>query len=76
MHGDRALQAVSYTLFEAAVMAHSQTHGVDYGFQRAWGTLAVIVSSFLSGYLVTLTGTFRWDEKLRPNIDTKLQKLS
>ena len=53
------LQAVCYTLFEAAVMAEVQTTGLDYGFQRAWGTLAVLGASFASGYLVQLTGGFR-----------------
>ncbi|KAK4306124.1 hypothetical protein Pmani_022030 [Petrolisthes manimaculis] len=52
------LQAVGYTLFEASVMAHTQKHGVNYGYQRAWGTLAVIISSYLSGQLITLTGSF------------------
>ncbi|XP_050738506.1 major facilitator superfamily domain-containing protein 6-like isoform X1 [Eriocheir sinensis] len=52
------LQAVSYTLFEAAVMVEVQATGMDYGFQRAWGTLGVMVASFLSGYLVELTAGF------------------
>ncbi|XP_071536277.1 major facilitator superfamily domain-containing protein 6-A-like isoform X4 [Panulirus ornatus] len=51
-------QAVGYTQFEAVVMAHMQEKGIDYGFQRAWGTLAVVISSFLSGYIVEVTGSF------------------
>ncbi|XP_045138797.1 uncharacterized protein LOC123520531 [Portunus trituberculatus] len=52
-HG--ALHVISYTLFDAAVMAEVQEKGTDYGFQRAWGTLAATAASFLSGYLVQTT---------------------
>ncbi|KAK8405616.1 hypothetical protein O3P69_001854 [Scylla paramamosain] len=55
-HG--VLNTVSFTLFDAAVMAEVQEKGTDYGFQRAWGTLAAAVASFLSGYLVQATGGY------------------
>lgn len=52
------LYIVSFALFEAAVMAEVQEKELDYGFQRAWGTLAATAASFLSGYLVQVTGGY------------------
>ena len=33
-------------------MALSKEKGIDYGLQRAWGTLAALVSSYAGGFLV------------------------
>nr|XP_053655059.1 uncharacterized protein LOC128704073 isoform X1 [Cherax quadricarinatus] len=52
-------QSVGYTLYEGAVMAHVQERGINYGYQRAWGTMAVIVGSLLGGYLVDITSGFK-----------------
>ncbi|XP_069156153.1 major facilitator superfamily domain-containing protein 6 [Procambarus clarkii] len=52
-------QSVGYTLFEASVMTQVQERGINYGFQRAWGTLAVIVFSLISGYIIDKTGGFK-----------------
>ncbi|XP_064089330.1 major facilitator superfamily domain-containing protein 6-like [Macrobrachium nipponense] len=46
------------TLFDAAVMANVQKSGISYGYQRAWGTVGAIISSYLSGVIVEKTGGF------------------
>ncbi|XP_042242463.1 uncharacterized protein LOC121879761 isoform X2 [Homarus americanus] len=51
-------QGMGYTLYEATVMVHVQKTGMDYGFQRAWGIVAVLISSLASGLLVEATGSF------------------
>lgn len=45
------VQGGSYTLFEGAVMSYMQEKNLDYGMQRAWGTLAVGISPMVGGKL-------------------------
>ncbi|XP_047499022.1 major facilitator superfamily domain-containing protein 9-like isoform X2 [Penaeus chinensis] len=53
-----AFQSFSFTLYEGVIMAYGQEYNVDYGFQRAWGTLAVFISSLLGGYITEATEGF------------------
>ncbi|XP_042887952.1 uncharacterized protein LOC122263552 isoform X2 [Penaeus japonicus] len=52
------LQMFSFTLYEGVVMAYTQEYNIDFGFQRAWGTLAVFISSLLGGYVTQASGSF------------------
>ncbi|XP_066984651.1 major facilitator superfamily domain-containing protein 6-like [Macrobrachium rosenbergii] len=48
----------TFILFDAAVMANVQESGISFGYQRAWGTVGAVVSSYLSGVIVEKTGGF------------------
>jgi len=39
----------TFTLIDSAVLSYCAKYGVDYGFQRLWGTLAALAVSPLSG---------------------------
>ncbi|XP_037075206.1 uncharacterized protein LOC119096417 isoform X2 [Pollicipes pollicipes] len=39
----------TYTLIDTAVLSFCAQYGIDYGFQRLWGTLAALVVSPLAG---------------------------
>ncbi|XP_069983539.1 major facilitator superfamily domain-containing protein 6-like [Penaeus vannamei] len=53
-----AFQTFSFIMYEGVVMAYTKEYNVDYGFQRAWGTLAVLVSSPLGGYIIEASGGY------------------
>ncbi|KAK7081624.1 hypothetical protein SK128_019756, partial [Halocaridina rubra] len=52
------LQSLGYTLFEAAVMANMQHNGINFGYQRIWGTLAVVLTSVIGGHIIEATGGY------------------
>ncbi|CAL4059938.1 unnamed protein product [Meganyctiphanes norvegica] len=49
-------QTGSYTLYDGAVMSYMQEHNLDYGMQKAWGTLAIGVSPFVGAVLKDMQG--------------------
>ncbi|XP_064089113.1 uncharacterized protein LOC135203283 isoform X4 [Macrobrachium nipponense] len=53
-----ACNGATLIFFDAAVMANVQKSSISYGYQRAWGTVGAIISSYLSGVIVEKTGGF------------------
>ncbi|XP_066984655.1 major facilitator superfamily domain-containing protein 6-like isoform X1 [Macrobrachium rosenbergii] len=52
------VNGITYVFFDAAVMANVQNSDVNFGYQRAWGTVGAFISSFLGGVIVEQTGSF------------------
>ncbi|XP_076049773.1 major facilitator superfamily domain-containing protein 6-like [Oratosquilla oratoria] len=55
----RFLQTSSYVLMDSTVLVYKTELGINYGFQRIWGTIAVVFSSIVGGYLVQDGQDFR-----------------
>ncbi|XP_068249756.1 major facilitator superfamily domain-containing protein 6-like [Palaemon carinicauda] len=51
-------QGATFTLYDAAVMANTQNSNINYGYQRSWGTIGAIASSYLGGVIAENTGGF------------------
>ncbi|XP_068249760.1 major facilitator superfamily domain-containing protein 6-like isoform X2 [Palaemon carinicauda] len=50
--------SITHIFLDAAVMANTQIADVNYGYQRAWGTMGALVSSYVGGVIVGKTGSF------------------
>ncbi|XP_076049987.1 major facilitator superfamily domain-containing protein 6-like [Oratosquilla oratoria] len=53
------LQASSYVLMDSTVLVYKTELGINYGFQKTWGSIAVVFSSIVGGYLVQDGQDFR-----------------
>ncbi|XP_064089192.1 major facilitator superfamily domain-containing protein 6-like [Macrobrachium nipponense] len=49
---------ITFVFFDAAVMANAQDSNVNFGYQRAWGTVGALISSYVGGVIVEQTGSF------------------
>ncbi|XP_064089114.1 uncharacterized protein LOC135203286 [Macrobrachium nipponense] len=49
---------ITLVFFDAAVMANAQDSDVNFGYQKAWGTVGGRISSYVGGVIMDRTGSF------------------